>query len=128
MDVEINNTDAFSGYNLKIQGSRGTFKCSTTNYEVKYIVDGENPERPVIEGILQDENGNPKYCGENLAAHLLSGKYDGTAFDVGTAEFYKDLYFKLSEGRETYVTLDMVRKIVNLIERLYAGSYMPVKY
>lgn len=128
VDVEINNTDAFSGYNLKIQGSRGTFRCSTTNYEVKYIVDGENPERPVIEGILQDENGNPKYCGENLAAHLLSGKYDGTAFDVGTAEFYKDLYFKLSEGRETYVTLDMARKIVSLIERLYADSPMPVKY
>ncbi len=128
IDVEINNTDAFSGYNVKIQGTRGTFKCNTANYEKKYIVEGENPERPVIEGILQDENGNPQYCSENLISHSERGTYNGTAFDVGTAKIYEDLYYKITSGREMYVTLDMVKEIVRLIEQLYAGSEMPVKY
>lgn len=128
IDVEINNTDAFSDYNVKLQGTRGTFKCNTVKYELKYIVDGENPARPVIEGFLEDENGNPMYCGEKLISHVLSGEYNGTAFDVGTAKLYEDLYYKITEGRETYVTLDMVRDIVRLIEQLHAENPMPLKY
>lgn len=128
VDVEINNTDAYSGYNVKIQGTRGTYKCNTMNYECKYIVEGENPERPVNEGILQDENGNPRYCGEKLITHEESGTYNGTAFDVGTAKLYEDLYFKITENRQMFVTLPMVRNIVNLIEQVYANSPLPVKF
>ena len=128
VDVEINNTDAYSGYNVKIQGTRGTFKCNTTNYEYKYIIDGENPERPVVEGFLQDENGNPRYCGEKLITHEESGAYNGTAFDVGTAKLYEDLYYKITEGKEMYVNLAMARDIVSLIEQLYANSPLPVKF
>ncbi len=128
VDIEINSQDAYSGYNVKLQGTRGTFKCTTTDYEYKYIIDGENPDRPVVEGSLADENGNPKYCGEKLIVHEEKGKYDGTAFDVGTAELYKDLYGKITEGKEMYVTMDMVRDVVSLIERLYANSPMPVKF
>ena len=128
VDVEINNTDAYSGYNVKIQGTRGTFKCNTTNYEYKYIVEGENIERPVVEGFLQDENGNPRYCGEKLITHEESGAYNGTAFDVGTAKLYEDLYYKITEGKEMYVNLTMARDIVSLIEQMYASSPMPVKF
>ena len=128
VDVEINNIDAYCGYNVKVQGTRGTFKCNTTSYEYKYIVDGENVERPVIESFLQDENGNPKYCGEKLIIHEEKGTYDGTAFDVGTAKLYEDLYYKLTTGREMYVTLDATRNIVILIEQIYASSPMPVKF
>lgn len=128
VDVEINNTDAYSGYNVKIQGTRGTFKCNTTNYEYKYIIDGENPERPVVEGFLQDENGNPRYCGEKLISHEEQGMYNGTAFDVGTAKLYEDLYYKITEGKEMYVNLSMARDIVSLIEQMYANSPMLVKF
>ena len=128
VDVEINNTDAFPGYTIKIQGTRGTFKCSTAAYEMKYIVDGENPERKAEEGFLEDEDGNPKYCGENLVSHSLSGEYEGTAFDIGTEKFYEDLYYKITEGREMYVTLETIRHVVSLIGQLYADNPMPVKY
>lgn len=128
VDVEVSSTDAFSGYNVKLQGTRGTFKCTTMAFEEKYIIEGENPARPVIEGFLQDEDGNPMYCSEQLIAHTKSGQYNGTAFEVGTAKLYEDLYYKITEGKEMYVTLPMVRKTVSLIERLYANNPMPVKY
>lgn len=128
VDVEINNIDAYCGYNVKIQGTRGTFKCSTTEYECKYIVDGENIERPVIESFLQDENGNPKYCSEKLIIHEEQGTYDGTAFDVGTAKLYEDLYYKITTGREMDITLDAARDIVVLIGQMYASSPLPVKF
>ena len=128
VDVEINNTDAYSGYNVKIQGTRGTFKCNTTKYEYKYIVEGENPERPVIETFLKDDNGNPRYCSEKLIAHEEAGEYNGTAFNVGTEKIYEDLYYKITEGREMYVNLSMVRDVVSLIEQIYARSPLPVKF
>lgn len=128
IDVEINNTDAYSNYNVKIQATRGTFKCNTVKYEYKYIVEGENPARPVVEEFLQDENGNPRYCSEKLITHEESGEYKGTAFNVGTEKLYEDLYYKLTEGREMYVNLSMVRDIVNLIEQIYANSPLPMKF
>ena len=40
VDVEISSIDAFSDYNIKIMGSKGTYKCTTAEYKMKYIVDG----------------------------------------------------------------------------------------
>ncbi len=128
VDLEINNTDAYSNYNVKIQGTRGTFKCTPFNFEYKYIVDGENPDRPVQEKFLEDELGNPLYCSEELIVHEEKGNYNGTAFDVGTKKLYEDLYYKITEGKEMGVTLSMAREVVRLIEQLYANSKMPVKY
>ncbi len=128
VDVEINNTDAYSNYNVKIQGTRGTFKCTPSSYEYKYIIDGENPVRPVQEKFLEDELGNPLYCGEKLITHEEKGTYNGTAFDVGTQKLYEDLYYKITEGKEMFVNLSMAREVVRLIEQLYANSSMPVKY
>ena len=58
VDIEMNSTDAFSDYNIKVQGSKGTLKSTPTKYTLKYIKDGENPEKPVIEHFLEDENGS----------------------------------------------------------------------
>ena len=128
VDVEINNTDAYSNYNIKIQGTRGTFKCTPSSFEYKYIVEGENPPRPVQEKFLEDELGNPLYCGEKLITHEEKGNYNGTAFDVGTAKLYEDLYYKITTGKEMFVNLPMAREVVRLIEQLYANSSMHVKY
>ena len=66
VDVEISSTDAYSPSTLKIQGTLGTFQCTAKEYKMTYIVPGENPEQPVQEHFLQDENHNPLYCSEKL--------------------------------------------------------------
>ena len=128
VDLEVSSVDAYSPFNIKIQGSRGCFKTTPTAYEMTYIVDGENPERPVIETFLKDENGKPVYCSENLEKHVESGEFDGTAFNAGTATLYEQLYYKITEGKDMDVTPEMASDIIGIIEQAHAENPMDIKF
>ena len=128
VDIEITSIDAYSDYNVKILGSKGTLKSTPTAYEMTYIIDGENPERPVIDVFMKDEEGNPIYCTENLVKHTESGSFNGTAFDVGTAKLYEQLYYKISEGKPMTVTPEMAASIVSVIESAHASNPLPLKF
>lgn len=128
VDVEISSMDAYSDYNIKIQGTKGTFKTKPGAYEMTYIVDGENPERPVEEKFLQKENGDPAYCSEKLVKHSESGEFKGNAFDIGTAMLYKQLYEKLAKGKEMTVTAKMAAEIISVVEKVHADNPLSLKY
>lgn len=128
VDVEISAIDAYSPFNIKIQGSRGCFKSTSKAYDMTYIVDGENPERPLIETFLQDENGKPIYCSEELKKHVESGEFGGTAFDVGTSTLYKQLYYKITEGKSMEVTPEMASDIIGIVEQAHAENPMDIKF
>lgn len=128
IDVEISAIDAYTDYNIKVQGSKGTLKAKPSAYDMVYICDGENPERPVIEEFLKDNNGNPIYCSENLIKHIESEKFAGTAFDIGTAKLYEQLYFKITEDRDMTVTPEMAADIISVIETVHAQNPLPLKY
>ena len=128
VDLEISAIDAYCDYTLKIQGSKGTLKSTPAKYNLKYIVDGENPEKPVIETFLHDEEGNPIYCSEKLNFHEEEGTYDGNAFSVGTPSVYENLYYALTEGRELYVKPWQAAMVVNVIEAVHAQNPLPVKF
>ena len=128
VDIEINNTDAYCDYNVKLQCSRGTYKATVGKYKMKYVVPGENEERPYIEEFLQDSEGNPLYCSEKLIAHEEEGTFAGTAFDVGTENFYKDMYFALTEGKPLHYTADQFKQVIGVIERVHANNPLAVKF
>ncbi|MBQ7090215.1 MAG: Gfo/Idh/MocA family oxidoreductase, partial [Clostridia bacterium] len=128
VDIEINSTDAYSDYNIKLQGSLGTYKATPKGYEMTYIQAGENPERPVIETFLQDDAGEPIYCSEKLVKHTESGTFDGDAFNVGTARLYEQLYFKITEGKPMTVTPQMAAEIISVVEQCHAADPLPLKY
>lgn len=128
VDLEVSSLDAYSPFNIKIQGSRGTFKTTPTAYEMTYIVDGENPERPVVESFLEDENGKPVYCREELKKHIEEGEFSGTAFDVGTATLYEQLYYKLTEGRAMDVTPEMASEVIRIIAQAHAENPLEIKF
>lgn len=128
VDIEINPTDAFPGVHLKVCGTRGTFKTDMRSYEMKYIIDGENPERPVVFGSLKDEEGNPAYCSEKLITHEESGSFDGTAFDIGTADLYEMLYKAITEDAPMSVNAEMAAGVIKIIERAHAENPMPVLF
>ncbi len=128
VDVEISSIDAYSPYTLKIQGSRGTCICKVDGYEYTYIVDGENPERPVIEEFLKNEQGDPVYCSEKLEKHVESGEIKGTTFNVGTATLYEQLYYKITEGKPMHVTPEMAAKVVDVIATAHAHNPLSLKF
>lgn len=129
VDVEISALDAYPSDTLKIQGTKGTYYSSQAEYRYKYIVDGENVERPVEENFLQDETGEPIYCGENLITHEESGKMNGSAaFTTAVAEVYKDIYFNLTEGKPMRVTPEMATEIIAVIDKVHADNPLPLIY
>ena len=128
IDIEISSVDAYSDYNVKVQGTKGTLKATPKAYEMTYLLDGENPERPVEEGFLKDEAGNPVYCSEKLSKHVEGDKFTGTAFDVGTATLYEQLYYKITEGRSMTVTAETAAAVISVIEQVHAENPLPLKF
>ncbi len=128
VDVEIVPIDAYKDYNLKIYGTKGTYKSTTSKYQMTYVVDGENPPRPVIFESLKKEDGTPMYCGEKLVKHTEEGEFSGTAFNTAVSSFYSMLYDTITEGKELTVTPEMAARIINIIEKVHADNPMPITY
>lgn len=128
IDVEISAIDAYSDYNLKIQGNKGTFKCTTQKYEMKYLVDGENPPRPYVEEFLHDENNEPIYCSEKLNLHEESGSFEGDAFGVAVERFYKMLYETITSGKPLEILPENIARLIGVIEKVHADNPLPLKY
>lgn len=129
IDVEICSNDAYHASTLKILGTKGTYRSTTGEYDLTYIVDGENPERPVQETFLQNENGDPIFCGEELIKHVESGELDaGAVFTKAVAEVYSDIYFALTEGRAMRITPEMAAEIIAVIDKVHCDNPLPLIY
>ena len=128
VDIEMVSIDAYPEATLKIFGTKGTYKCSTTDYEMKYIVDGENVTRPVVFESLKDENGLPTYCSEKLVMHEESGTFNGTAFTVAVSNFYAMLRDTLKTGAPLVIKPEIAARIIGVIEKVHADNPLPVRY
>ena len=128
VEVEISDLDAFTDYTIKLQGTKGTFKCTPASYTCTYVPEGKNPEREVIPTYLEDENHNPIYCKEKLVTVTEEGNYSGDAFGVGTRDVYKNIYDNITEGRPMDVTAEMASRIVGVIETIHAQNPLEVRF
>ena len=77
---------------------------------------------------VNDENGDPIYCSERLIRHDEDGTYDGTAFDIGTAGVYENIYNALTEGTALAVPPEHSAMVIEVIECAHAQNPLPVKY
>lgn len=128
VDVEISSMDAYSNFNLKFQGTRGTLEATTTAYKLKYYTDEENPIPAVQAEPLKNAEGNPMYCGEKLICHEESGEFKGTGFNVAVDAFYQMVYNKLKNDAPMEVTPEMAARIINVIETVHGQNPLPVLY
>lgn len=124
VDIEINSNDAFSDYTVKVMGTKGTLKGTTNKYNLRYIVDGENPERPVQVETLRDKDGLPTYCGEKLVVHEEEKIYTGGAFDTAVHKFYTMLYKTLTEGAPLEIPPEHIAEVIRVIETVHAENPM----
>jgi hypothetical protein len=95
---------------------------------MKYMVDGENPERPVIRESLQDENGLPIYCRETPVIHTEGGKHEGDAFNTAVLDYYQMIYDRLTAGKPLELDPVDMAKIVSVMEEVHAANPLPKKY
>lgn len=128
VDIEINSNDAYPAANVKILGSKGTLKTTIGEYEMKYIVDGENPEKPALPNFIKTEEGLPAYCSEKLVTHEESGEHNGDAFAFATESYYDMIYNKITKNEPLCVTPEQASKIIGVIETAHAENPLPVKF
>ncbi len=129
IDIEVCSNDANPAWNLKILGSRGTLYSNLKEYKLTYIVDGENPEKPVQEEFLQDENGNPIYCRENLIKHFEEGEFDPQAVFTGATErVYREIYQLILKNIPVTITAENAMQVVEIIDRVHAENPLPLIY
>ena len=94
---------------------------------MKYVVEGENPKREVQLETLRTEEGLPLYCREELITHEESGKFDGSAFTVGTQKFYEMMYYAITENRPMEVTPEQAAMVISVIEHVHAENPLSVE-
>lgn len=129
VDIEISSNDAYpTGSIIKLLGSKGTYKCATGSYDMKYIIDGENPEQKVVLEPMKNEKGMPAYCSEKLITHEESGEYKGSAFDIGTKCFYEMMYNAITKGEEMAVKPEYAAMVISVIEQVHAENPLPVRF
>ncbi|MBE6584436.1 MAG: Gfo/Idh/MocA family oxidoreductase [Ruminococcaceae bacterium] len=128
VDVEVSSCDAYSNFNIKVQGSRGCMKMGLGSYELVYYTDEENPRKQVIETSLVDEEGEPCYCSESLIKHNEEGKFNGGPFDIGTASLYKELYAFITEDKPMTFGAEVAMQTVKVISEVHARNPLPVKF
>lgn len=128
VDIEVSSNDAHNQYALKIQGTKGTYTATQGGYKIKYIVDGENPERPVIFETLRNDEGFPKYCSENLITHEEEGDFEDTSFGFAVKRFYAMMYDTLINGAPLKISPQHAARVINVIETVHAQNPSEVKY
>ena len=128
IDIEVSSIDAFCPYNVKVQGSKGTYQCTPGAYKVKYIPDGANAPQKLISASLEKEDGTPAYCSENLITCEEEGSFSGSAFDSAVKTFYTSVYDHLTTGAPLAVTPEYAAQAISFIETVHAQNPMPVIY
>lgn len=132
VDIELSAVDPYTDYKFLIQGSKGTLKASMDKYSMKYVVDGENEERPVIFETIKDSEGKPGYCVEDLITHeVVDEPFEGGAnasFSLAVRKFYEMLYRTITEGKPLEITPEMIAKVVRVIETAHAQNPLPKKF
>jgi predicted dehydrogenase len=128
VDIELSAMDPFCDHTVKVQGDKGACVCTFGKYKMKYIIEGENPDRPVIVESLKTGAGLPAYCGENLITHTEEGEFVGTSFDVAVQGFYAMLHKRIFENVPMEISPEMVAQVINVIEKVHADNPLPVKF
>ncbi|MBR1975143.1 MAG: Gfo/Idh/MocA family oxidoreductase [Clostridia bacterium] len=129
VDLEVNSTDPYcGGMIVKMQGTNGAYKSGVNWFEYKYLAEGKNPPKALIEESLKDADGNPAYCGETLVWEERKGDIEGNAFTVGAPAIYEEIYYNLTEGKPMTTSPEMARKIIEIIETAHAQNPLEMKF
>ncbi len=127
IEVEVNHCDAYNDYVYRVCGDRGTLRCTFDEVCWKYF--DEKPMPKLELKTLRGEDGiQPAYCTEELQWHEFKEKLDGSAFDVGTRDYYHNIYNHLVNGEELVIKPEKVLQQIRVAELVHAQNPMETIY
>jgi len=120
IDIECSYYDAFPRPYFKIQGEYGTISCTHSTVEAKYY-DPSDVSPVTLDVIpLQNSDGNPTFCKEDLPLKTRKWKNNKNRFIASFTGFYDHLYKTLEGQAEIPVTLEEMRQQVYILEKCYS--------
>ncbi|GMA62054.1 Gfo/Idh/MocA family oxidoreductase [Alicyclobacillus fastidiosus] len=123
IDVEISSCDAYPAFVYRVQGTRGGMTGNTTHLEWKYFDSEEASKQALIKTPLQKSDGTPAYCQETLPwkqdSWDISEDQGKNLFLTMAMSYYSMLYDVLVHGERLKVTLNEVRRQVEVIEEAF---------
>lgn len=127
IDVEINSTFAYHTNFYEIYAEKGSLIANMTNIKWKYHDDKPMPDL-VLEPLCLEDGVSPAYCTETLNWNEFEEELVGTAFDVGTANYYKNIYEHLVNSAELAIKPEHVLKQIRVVELVHAQNPMRTIY
>lgn len=127
IDIEISSCKPYDHYLYNIQGSNGGLTATMDKINYKYFKPEECQDQVLIKTPLEDEEGEPAYCSEDLKLYEEEWKFEteefGTFADM-TGTYYKMLHKHITEGGELVVTPEQVKKQIRVIEECHRQNPM----
>jgi len=127
IDLEVSSCKPYNFFTYNIQGANGGLTATMDKINYKYIKPEECAEQSLIKTPLEDDEGEPAYCFEELKWYEEEWKLEseefGTFADM-TGSYYKMLHGHITEGKELVVTPEQVKKQIRVIEECHRQNPM----
>ncbi|MEG2931376.1 MAG: Gfo/Idh/MocA family oxidoreductase, partial [Ruthenibacterium sp.] len=126
IDIEISSCDAYPDFTYKIHGTRGGLKGSMTQIDWRYYSELDAPKQRLIKTPLMDENGYPKYCGEQLT--WLEEQWrtaEPRTFTYAVKKYYTTVYEHLVNGTPLTVTPEQIKQQIAVMEECHRQNPLP---
>jgi len=127
IDIEISSCKAYNPFLYNIQGSQGGLTATMDTINYKYFKPEECKDQHLIKEPLEDTEGEPAYCFENIKWYEEEWKLNieefGT-FSYMTGTYYDMLHAHITEGAELVVTSEQVKKQIGIIEECHRQNPM----
>lgn len=127
IEVEINCADAYSDFNYRISGDRGSLKGTFQELQYKYFDSIPLPQL-TLEPLRGVDGISPAYCSEDLTWHEKKEVMQGTAFEIGTSRYYRNIYNHLTAGEELVIKPEKILQQIRVAELIHAQNPMPTKF
>jgi predicted dehydrogenase len=127
VEVEISSCAAFPSQTYDVQGTRGSITGTMSNVRWKWFDPAEAPARKLVREPLENPDGTPAYCVEELAWHEDSWELPPERKDFYgdmAEEYYRRLHAHLTEGAPPPVTLAEARRVVSIMEECHRQNPM----
>ena len=127
IEIEINHCDAYNDHVYRICGDRGSLRSTITDAKWKYFEEKPMPKLE-LKSLRGPDGIEPAYCSEELKWHEFEEKFDGSAFDAGTMNYYTNIYNHFVNGEELAIKPEKVLQQIRVMELVHAQNPMDVIY
>ena len=95
---------------------------------VQGVVEADEAPRALTLEPLENEQGLPRYCGEQLTWHKFEEDVTGTAFDSAVKQYYDNIYAHLTEGAPLVIQPRKIVQQIALIEEVHRQNPLPIRF